>query len=105
MNDQGMPMLFPYDPAQYWEQVRKIIREEIAAINHLRDAPANSYETPGLTYKPLYSMDEIALMFGVSKPTLYDWTKHGKLKPVKIRRRVYYLHTDIQQLLRSDAGR
>jgi excisionase family DNA binding protein len=105
MNDQAMPMLFPIEPKAYWEEVRKIIREEISVVNHSRSAAANLYETPGLTHKPLYSMDEIALLFGVSKPTLYDWTKHGKLKPVKIRRRVYYLHNDIEQLLKPDGHR
>ncbi|WP_367115549.1 helix-turn-helix domain-containing protein [Chitinophaga sp. CB10] len=31
--------------------------------------------------------------------TIYDWIKHGKLKPYKIRSRVYFLWNDIQQLL------
>jgi excisionase family DNA binding protein len=92
------PMLFPYEPEQYWRQVRQIIREEVSNIEKQKpDLPA--YETPGLTYKPLYKIAEICSLFHVTKPTIYDWVKHGKLKPLKIRSRVYFLWQDIQQLL------
>ena len=60
------------------------------------------YETFGMTCKPLYKIAEVCAMFYVSKPTIYDWIKHGKLKPYKIRSRVYFLWQDIQQLLRPN---
>jgi excisionase family DNA binding protein len=101
MNKEPIPMLFPYDPAQYWEQVRQIVREEVSILRSRNEAAANPYQTPGLTEKPLYTMDEVAAMFQISKPTIYDWARHGKLKPVKIRGRVYFLHGDIQELLQK----
>jgi excisionase family DNA binding protein len=52
-----------------------------------------------LTYKPLYKIKEVCDFFQVTRPTLYDWIKDGKLKPYKIKSRVYFLHSDIQQLL------
>lgn len=92
------PMLFPYEPDQYWQSLRQIIREEIGNLE--RQPPTQPvFETPGLTYKPLYKIAEICAIFHVSKPTIYDWVKHGKLKPFKIRSRVYFLWQDIQQLL------
>lgn len=42
---------------------------------------------------------EVCAIFKVTKPTIYDWIKHGKLKPYKIRSRVYFLWNDIQQLI------
>lgn len=36
-------------------------------------------------------MAEVCVIFQVSKPTIYDWIKNGKLKPYKIRSRVYFL--------------
>ena len=95
------PMLFPYEPEQYWQQVRQIIREEVSNIEKKNPVSPN-YETPGLTYKPLYKMAEVCALFHVTKPTIYDWVKHGKLKPFKIRSRVYFLWLDIQQLLSPD---
>jgi len=92
------PILFPYDPELYWQQVRQIIREEVSNAEKLR-LIYPSYETPGLTYKPLYKIAEVCSMFHVTKPTIYEWIKHGKLKPFKIRSRVYFLWQDIQQLL------
>jgi excisionase family DNA binding protein len=61
----------------------------------------NKYETPGLSYKPLYKMDEICEMFSVTRPTIYGMIRDGKLKPFKVRSRVYFLHNDIQQLLKG----
>lgn len=92
------PMLFPFEPEQFWSTIRQIIREEITSIN--KNLPANpSYETPGLTYKPLYKIAEVCQLFQVSKPTIYDWIKKGQLKPYRIRSRVYFLWQDIQSLL------
>ncbi len=92
------PMLFPYEPDQYWNRVRQVIREEVNNAENRRPL-SPSYETPGLTYKPLYKIAEVCTLFHVTKPTIYDWVKHGKLKPFKIRSRVYFLWQDIQQLL------
>jgi excisionase family DNA binding protein len=97
------PMLFPYEPEQYWQQVRQIIREEVINAEKQKPLPP-SYETPGLTYKPLYKIAEVCSLFHVTKPTIYDWVKHGKLKPFKIRSRVYFLWQDIQQLLNPFQG-
>ncbi|MES2329782.1 MAG: helix-turn-helix domain-containing protein [Bacteroidota bacterium] len=92
------PMLFPYEPEEFWKSMRQMIREEVAhAENPNPVSPA--YDTPGLTYKPLYKIAEVCALFHVTKPTIYDWVKHGKLKPFKIRSRVYFLWQDIQQLL------
>jgi excisionase family DNA binding protein len=92
------PILFPYQPEEYWQQIRQIIREEVNKLDQLKSVP-NTYDTPGLTYKPLYKIAEVCALFQITKPTIYDWVKHGKLKPYKIRSRVYFLWQDIQQLL------
>lgn len=98
MGIQATPMLFPYEPEAFWQSIRQIIREEVGSIEkHAPNLPV--YETPGLTYKPLYKIAEVCAIFHVSKPTIYDWIKHGKLKPFKIRSRVYFLWQDIQRLM------
>lgn len=78
--------------------MRAVIREEIAKTIKEKP-PVASYETKGLTYKPLLKITEVCSFFQVSRPTIYDWIKHGKLKPYKIQRSVYFLWNDIQQLL------
>jgi len=95
------PMLFPYNPQLFWESIRKIIREEMQSAQKQRpDIP--NYETPGLTYKPLYKIAEVCTIFHITKPTIYDWVKHGKLKPFKIRSRVYFLWQDIDKLMHPE---
>jgi len=92
------PMLFPYEPELYWQQVRQIVREEFDNLAK-RKSSAATFDTPGLTYKPLFKISEVCSLFQVTKPTIYDWVKHGKLKPLKIRSRVYFLWQDIETLL------
>lgn len=92
------PILFPYEPGEYWHQIRQIIREEVKNLGKQAAVPT-TFETPGLIYKPLYKIAEVCAFFHVTKPTIYEWVKHGKLKPYKIRSRVYFLWQDIQQLL------
>jgi predicted DNA-binding transcriptional regulator AlpA len=92
------PILFPYDPTIYWEAIRNIIREELN-VSMKVSPKISQFETPGLTYKPLYKIAEVCQIFHITKPTIYDWVKHGKLKPFKIRSRVYFLWQDIEKLM------
>jgi predicted DNA-binding transcriptional regulator AlpA len=78
------PILFPYEPQEFWQSIRQIIREEVSNAQKQKPA-AVSFETTGLTYKPLYKIAEVCALFHVTKPTIYDWIKHEKLKPHKIR--------------------
>ncbi|TXJ28348.1 MAG: DNA-binding protein [Chitinophagaceae bacterium] len=92
------PMLFPISPDQFWQTMRHIIREEISQLTR-NNFPDTSYQTPGLQEKPLYKMAELCSLLQVSKPTIYEWIRYGKLKPYKIRSRVYFLWQDVQQLI------
>jgi predicted DNA-binding transcriptional regulator AlpA len=92
------PMLFPYDPEKFWQSIRLIVREEISAVEKQRPV-LPLCETPGMTSKPLYKIAEVCTIFHVTKPTIYEWVKLGKLKPFKIRSRVYFLSQDIERLM------
>ena len=101
MNNGNTPILFPYEPTEYWQNIRQIIREEVAKIE--KEVPkGNVLETPGLTYKPLLKITELCTLFQVTKPTIYSWIKAGKLKPVKVRSRVYFLFQDVQKLISTE---
>jgi excisionase family DNA binding protein len=95
--ESGTPILIPCQQQLFWEAIRKVVREEMISVS--KTYPPE-YETPGLTYKPLYKIAEVCSIFHITKPTVYDWIRHGKLKPFKIRSRVYFLWQDIDQLLR-----
>ena len=101
MKNGSTPMLFPYEPGEYWQNIRQIIREEVSKMK--LEKPAGSvFETSGLTYKPLLKITELCTLFQVSKPTIYGWIKVGKIKPVKVRSRVYFLWQDVQKLMGTD---
>jgi excisionase family DNA binding protein len=96
------PILFPYEPTEYWQNIRQIIREEMARLEKETAAKGNILETPGLTCKPLLKITELCTLFQVTKPTIYSWIKAGKLKPVKVRSRVYFLFQDVQKLMSTE---
>jgi len=98
-NHASVPILFPFEPDLFWQQMRLIVREEIVKNKTETIKGATQFNTPGLTYKPLYKIKEVCSFFQVTRPTLYDWIKEGKLKPYKIKSRVYFLYNDIQQLI------
>jgi excisionase family DNA binding protein len=98
----NIPILFPYEPTEYWQNIRQIIREEVAKIEKESPSKGNVLETPGLTYKPLLKITELCTLFQVTKPTIYSWIKVGKLKPVKVRSRVYFLFQDVQKLMSTE---
>ena len=95
----SVPILIPFEPEEFWAQIRLIIREEVTKNKKEQPVFASLMETSGLTEKPLFKMQEICSLFKVTKPTIYDWIKHGKLKKVKIRSRVYFLGSDVRQLM------
>lgn len=95
-----VPILFSLSPDEFWQRLRMIVREEMAGVE-INKSSAIMYETPGLIEKPLYKIAEVCKLFQVTKPTIYDWIKHGKLKPLKVRSRVYFLMNDIKQLFQQ----
>ena len=97
----SIPILIPFEPEEFWAQIRGIIREEFTRNQKEQPVSTSLMETPGLTHKPLYKIQEICALFKITKPTIYDWIKHGKLKRVKIRSRVYFLGSDIRQLMQA----
>ena len=97
----SVPILIPFEVDEFWAQIREIIREEF--IRNQKEQPVSTslMETPGLTEKPFYKIQEICALFKISNPTIYDWIKHDKLKRVKIRSRVYFLGSDIRELMQA----
>ena|SRR5665647_1210301 len=97
----SVPILIPFEVEEFLAQIRGIIREEFTRNQKEQPVSTSLMETPGLTEKPLYKIQEICALFKITKPTIYDWIKHGKLKRVKIRSRVYFLGSDIRQLMQA----
>lgn len=98
---EAIPVLIPFEPEDFWAHMRVIIREEVVKSQKDQAATHSLLETPGLTEKPLYKIQEICTLFRISKPTIYDWIKNGKLKRIKIRSRVYFLGSDIRSLMQT----
>jgi excisionase family DNA binding protein len=99
---ENTTILFQYNPDEFWERMKMLIRAEIEKFLKATPAGSNQFKTPGLTFKPLYNTAELCSMFHVTRPTIYEWINRGKLKPHKISSRVYFLSEDVQRLFRGE---
>ena len=50
----------------------------------------------------LFSCAEVLTLFKTTRPTLRRWEKSGRLKPVRIGRKLLFRSSDIHDLLSSD---
>src|SRR5260221_14444234 len=103
MLNNPLPILIPYEPDVFWAEIRKIVHNELSKLDLSRPSASSESEFLGLTYKPLYNMNEICNFFGISNPTVYDWIKSGIFKPVKIQSSKYFLYQDVHLLIKSGA--
>ena len=94
-----MPMLIPIESKEFLDQIRIIVREEMSRSSSENMIGNNILETKGLLEKPLYKIQEVCSIFKITKPTIYGWIKHGDLRPVKIRSRVYFLGKEVMKLI------
>lgn len=75
----------------FWQKMRTIIREEVCFA-------LRTYSSTRQVEKS-YTITEFCTHFQISKPTLYEWIKAGKITPVKIGRRVFFKRKDVDALL------
>ena len=90
-------MLFPIAPAEFWKQIRSTI-EDVVKENINQSFPPR---TDHLPEKALLKANDVCAIFQVSKPTLYEWLRQGKLKSFKIKSRRYFLRADIGAMIRQ----
>ncbi|MBO9728403.1 MAG: helix-turn-helix domain-containing protein [Chitinophaga sp.] len=102
-NENAMPpSSFPFGSDQFWQQVRVIIREELFAG---KDCPTKIVnEASSLLHKPVYKITEVCDLFQITRQTLYDWIKIGKLKRYKIRSRVFFLRDEVWKLFQQESN-
>lgn len=91
-------MLFPYEPTEFWQQMKKMM-EEVMEQKNTSTTPSQSANQS--SPKQLLKAKEVCELFQVSKPTVYDWMNQGKLKSIKIRSRRFFLWQDIEELIKE----
>jgi excisionase family DNA binding protein len=93
------PMLFPMSPMAFWKQIKtmmeEVVEEKITAANLQNSSSSN------LPEKVLLKATEVCKIFQVSKPTLYEWMKQGRLKSFKIKSRRYFSRADIEAVIKQ----
>ncbi len=105
MGSSETPILISIETDKFWAQVRSIVREELQSLiayNKLPQKSPKDQDRNDIQYKPLYDMKEMRQLFSnVSRTTIYEWVKCGKLKLKKMKGKIYFLWSDIEVLLKQ----
>jgi predicted DNA-binding transcriptional regulator AlpA len=77
-------------PQDLQQQIAEGVKSQLQEfLNHYKPKQPNEYVT----------RKQVAEMFDVDLSTIHNWCKSGKLKPLGIGGRVFFLRSDIEQSL------
>lgn len=77
-------------PQDLQNQINEGIQKQLEGfLKHFKPVQPNEYLT----------RQQVAQMFNVDLSTIHNWCKSGKLKPLGLGARVYFLRSDIEQSL------
>ena len=93
------PMLFPLEPHIFWKQMKTLIEE---VITEKLKRPVVKEEDL-IPKKTLLKLSEVCEIFRISKPTVYEWVRQGKLKSFKIERRRYFVRSHIETIIQQQS--
>ena len=89
---ENVQMLVPMEPKAFWQQLKTIVEEVV--MESRKEAPVDKH-----VERPLLKATEVCEIFHISKPTIYEWLKQGKIKSVKIQSRRYFHWKDVEELI------
>lgn len=77
-------------PEQLQKQISNGVKEQLTEfLKQYTPKQPNEY----------LSRKDVATMFGVDLSTIHNWCKSGKLKPVSLGARVYFLRSEVENSL------
>jgi excisionase family DNA binding protein len=91
---ENVQMLVPMEPNAFWQKLKTIVEQVVAESK--QTAPVDKHSE-----RPLLKAKEVCEIFHISKPTIYEWLKQGKIKSVKIQSRRYFHWTDVEELIQK----
>jgi predicted DNA-binding transcriptional regulator AlpA len=84
--------LIQITPEELQNEILKGVKSQFEDLKkHLQPKQPNEYLT----------RSEVAKMFSVDLSTIHNWCKSGKLNPLGMGARVYFLRSDIENSLKS----
>jgi excisionase family DNA binding protein len=95
-------MLFPMEPKEFWQKLKAIVEQVV--IEHSNTGPTiDTGDQNGP--RPLLKVKEVCKILKISKPTLYEWMKQGRIESVKIKTRRYFKEVDVEKLIESNRSK
>lgn len=92
---ENVQMLVPMEPKAFWQQLKTIVEQVVSESKNDLTPTSNHND------KPLLKAAQVCEILHISKPTIYEWLKQGKIKSVKIKSRRYFHWKDLEELIQQ----
>lgn len=89
-------ILFPIAPDEFYHQIRAMMEQVVD--ERILQKTVIPEELAG---KTLLVPKEVCQILRISKPTLYELIKQGKLVGFRIQKRRYFARTDIEKIIQK----
>lgn len=96
---QETPIFFPVAPSEFLQLIRSMV-EDVVDTRISKEPKLPS----ALAEKTLLLPKEVCQVLRISKSTLYELVKEGRLTGFKIQRRRYFARSDVEKLMRRQYG-
>lgn len=87
-----------------FEQVPALIGQTLKEVRQLKNAIENLTSLKTGNPSQLLSVEEVSSLLGVSRVTLWNWERSGKLEPVRFGRMKKYTQRSVDALV-NNGGR
>ena len=80
------------DEQEFWKRLKAVVEEVVASQAEILCVARDEEQR-------LLKMEDVCSYFQVSRPTVYEWLRAGKLRSIKIKARRFFRWEDVKLLL------
>jgi excisionase family DNA binding protein len=91
-------ILIPMEISQFWKELKSVVEQ--AVLQQIPQQLPAKVTIDG--FPTLLKAKEVCSMFGISKPTLYEWMRNGKIPSVKIGARRFFDASDLEAIIKDN---
>ena len=91
-------ILIPIEISDFWKELKSIVEQ--AVLRQIAQKPPVHVPVEG--FPTLLKVKEVCQLLGVSKPTIYEWMREGKMPSLKIGARRLFDAADIEAVIQKN---
>ncbi|MGN6196895.1 MAG: helix-turn-helix domain-containing protein [Ginsengibacter sp.] len=94
-------ILIPMEISEFWKELKSIVEQ--AVLKHIPQKPPVQLPIEG--FPTLLKVKEVCELLGVSKPTIYEWMREGKIPSLKLGAHRLFDAADIEAVIQKSKSK